>query len=268
MEWNPPPPPGHGGKRRHYAKDDLDHSGMDGHGISALGEMLRKMNPYALGNPQGVCETCAWETVRVLLTGGKPRPVIKITPPNEEERLDWHEREQERWKGLKAAETKGKLLKAPDAPRAQAFGEHRVRDAYEGFAKKQWKRQEKFEPAAHRAQAIFAWLSRAEHGEGVFVADGGGHVWNYLRVAGRIFLIDVSTSLFRELTRGGDGRAKYWERGGESIPFHYLDPVSLSRPDVHKAFTIYTCGGPIHPRWRRLLLPPGTSGGWSLESPF
>jgi hypothetical protein len=267
MDWNPPPPPGSGGTRRDYAQDDIDHGSMHGHGILALGAVLRTMNPYALGNPKGVCETCAWETVRVLLTGGKPRPVITIDPPNEEERVDWHGQETERWEALKKAETKGKLLKAPDAPRAQTFGEYRLRDAYEGALERKSKEKETFAPSANRAQAIFAWLSRAELGEVVFVADGGGHVWNYLRVAGRIFLIDVSTSLFRELTRGGDGRAKYWERGGEPIPFHYLDPVSLSRPDVHKAFTIYTCGGPIHPRWRRLLLPPGTSGAWSLESP-
>jgi hypothetical protein len=44
--------------------------------------------------------------------------------------------------------------------------------------------------------------------------------------------------------------------------------VSLNQWDVYKALKVDRAGGPIHPRWRRLLLPPGPAGGRFHESPF
>jgi hypothetical protein len=177
MERNPGVQQGPGRRTRRPAKDDLDMGGPGGHGIAALGEMLRAMNPYALGNPQGSCESCAWETVRALLHGRKPRPIISIDPANAQELKDWPEQERKRVAELKQAENEGELLKAPDGPRAHSYGEYRVRDLGND-APSVSNLLRTFAPGPARAQTVFAWLSEASHGEAVFVARGGGHVWN------------------------------------------------------------------------------------------
>src|SRR5205814_452767 len=66
-------------------------------GIDALGAVLRKMNPYPLGNPTGICETCAIETLHVLRQGRDPQPVIRVLPPDREALAAFRDLQQQQW---------------------------------------------------------------------------------------------------------------------------------------------------------------------------
>jgi hypothetical protein len=236
---------------RPHATGDLAAKG----GIDALAAVLKTMNPYPLGNAKDECESFAREVILVLKEGRDPRPVLSVGPPDDQGLKDWRDGQVETWNMLKQQEGAGGP-QAPAGARVNALGEHRlVTNAPWPEATASADQDTVFPPGPARAQQAFQWLSQLGRGECVYEARGGGHVWNFFRSAGQVFLIDASCGVYKKLLRAGDARATYWRNAEQKLVFDYCDPVDLFDTQQHKKLTLRNCGGPIHGRWRRLLHP-------------
>jgi len=135
----------------------------------------------------------------------------------------------------------------------------------------------KFAIAPGRAQVVWDWLTASKRPFGkVFIAEGGGHVWNFLKdFSGRIYVIDMSQRLCRQVKGPNDAKVRYWwalpwktttppgtpvdlpllraEIADAGMMFNYLDPTKLGQPNVPAKLAISQFAGILSANWAALL---------------
>jgi len=206
------------------------------HGMEAVVEMLKAINPYPFGNIHGICEACALEVASVLTTGRAPRQLVT------------------------AREQRELVNAAGDNTHNGRVGDDEIFEVTPDRGQRVW-------AWLNSAACGFGV---------VYIGRGGGHVWDILKdYDGGIHLFDMSTRFYKKVEGPDGAKGRYWWQfpwprpevpnepfDGEKFRgqleesgmiFNYINPTALNNPDRPVKLKLSPYQGTLNIRWAKLL---------------